>query len=49
MQWSRRVLKGSAMTEAFALVLADGDNHSGGSGVLGILLILLIAWWLVSR
>lgn len=36
------------MTEAFALVLADGDRHSGG-GVLLVLLVLLLAWWLVRR
>jgi len=37
------------MTEALTLVLADGDKHSGGGGVLGLLLILLIAWFLVGR
>jgi hypothetical protein len=43
--------KGSAMTEAVELVLADGDKHSGGGGggVLLLLLVLLLAWFLVRR
>lgn len=37
------------MSEAYALLLAEGDHDSSGGGVLGILLILLIAWFLTSR
>lgn len=37
------------MTATFATVLAGDDHSSGGSGILGLLLILALAWVLTSR
>jgi hypothetical protein len=37
------------MTGTFALVLADGDESSGSSGLLVLLLVLLLAWVLTAR
>ena len=38
------------MTHTLALLLADGDgNGIGGSGIIGLLAVILLLYWLFGR
>ena len=42
--------EGITMTHTLALLLADGDGHGfGSSGIIGLLAVILLLYWLVGR